>query len=84
MPPYQKFVLPIMRVVLVYSTLPIPTIHNNLHEIELCEWQNRLRQDIINEEPNNWNVFKETPKLLTLMRKMEKNLDQSLIVGIED
>lgn len=50
------------------STLPTPIIHNNLHEIELCNWQNRLRQDIINEEPDNWNIFKETPKLLTLMK----------------
>ena len=49
-------------------TLPNPTIHNNLHEIELCEWQNRLRQDIIKEEPDNWKVFKETPKLLTLLK----------------
>ena len=39
-----------------------------MHEIELCEWQNRLRQDIIKEEPDNWKVFKETPKLLTLMK----------------
>jgi len=50
------------------STLPTPTIHNNLHEIELCDWQQRLRLDIIKEEPNNWKVFKESPKLLTLKK----------------
>ena len=31
------------------NPLPTPTIHSNLREIELCEWQGRLRQEIIVE-----------------------------------
>ena len=46
--------------------LPAPTIHNDLREIELCEWQGRLRQEIIEQEKDNWEIFKANPKLLTL------------------
>mmetsp|Transcript_10660 Transcript_10660/g.23564 ORF Transcript_10660/g.23564 Transcript_10660/m.23564 type:complete len:302 (-) Transcript_10660:137-1042(-) len=49
-----------------HHPLPNPTIHTDLREIELCEWQNRLRQEIIDEDSYNWNVFKRDPKMLRL------------------
>ena len=48
------------------NLLPDPTIHDDLREIHLCEWQGRLRQEIIKEDPGNWNVFKKDPKQLKL------------------
>mmetsp|Transcript_14747 Transcript_14747/g.26761 ORF Transcript_14747/g.26761 Transcript_14747/m.26761 type:complete len:283 (+) Transcript_14747:138-986(+) len=46
--------------------LPNPTIHADLREIELREWQGRLRQEIIEQDSDNWNTFKKDPRLLRL------------------
>ena len=51
------------------SVLPEPTIHDDLREIELCTWQNRLRSDIIKNDTTNWNIFKDAPKLLQLPKE---------------
>ena len=51
------------------SVLPEPTIHDDLREIELCTWQNKLRSDIIKNDTTNWNIFKDTPKLLQLPKE---------------
>ena len=51
------------------SVLPEPTIHDDLREIELCTWQNELRSDIIKNDTTNWNIFKDTPKLLQLPKE---------------
>lgn len=52
--------------------LPEPTIHDDLREIELCTWQDRLRSDIIKNDTTNWNIFKDTPKLLQLPKEGKK------------
>ena len=49
-----------------YTLLPDPTILSKLHEIELCEWQGRLRKDVAVNDAENWNVFKEAPAKLRL------------------
>ena len=49
-----------------YTLLPEPTILSKLHEIELCEWQGRLRKDVAVNDAENWNIFKETPVKLRL------------------
>ena len=49
-----------------HHPLPDPTIHDNLCEIKLCQWQDRLRQEIVTQDSANWKIFKETPKNLTL------------------
>jgi len=46
--------------------LPEPTILENLKEIELKEWQGRLRNDIIIEDKKNWDIFKANPCSLRL------------------
>ena len=46
--------------------LPDPIIHPGLHEIALREWQGRLRQEIIEQDPVRWNMFKADPKQLRL------------------
>jgi len=43
------------------NALPEPTILDNLKEIELKEWQGRLRNDIMIEEKTNWNIFRANP-----------------------
>jgi probable phosphoglycerate mutase len=37
---------------------PQPTIIDNLKEIELKEWQGRLRNDIMEQDKVNWDIFK--------------------------
>ncbi|KAL7530429.1 hypothetical protein ACHAXR_003495 [Thalassiosira sp. AJA248-18] len=46
--------------------LPNPLIHNDLREIEFLHWQGRLRKEIIEQDSENWNVFKSDPKMLRL------------------
>lgn len=46
--------------------LPDPTVHFDLREIELCEWQGRLRKEVAMEDATNWNVFKSNPQDLLL------------------
>lgn len=48
------------------NSLPKPTIHSDLREIELLEWQGRLRNDIKQNEVANWAIFKHEPKKLGL------------------
>lgn len=48
------------------SPFPNPTIHTNLREIELCEWQGRLTQEIIEQDSENWDTFLNDPHLLRL------------------
>lgn len=43
------------------NALPEPTILDNLKEIELKEWQGRLRNDIMIEDKTNWDVFRANP-----------------------
>jgi broad specificity phosphatase PhoE len=43
------------------NPLPEPTILENLKEIELKEWQGRLRNDIMVEDKTNWEIFKANP-----------------------
>ena len=43
-----------------------PTIHDDLREIELCEWQGRLTQEIQKTDSKNWNVFVNHPAALRL------------------
>ena len=38
-----------------------PTILENLKEIELKEWQGRLRSEIMVEDKTNWDVFRANP-----------------------
>lgn len=49
-----------------YHPLPEPIILQSLHEIELCEWQGRLRRDVALNDVENWNVFKSQPTQLRL------------------
>lgn len=46
--------------------LPNPTIQSDLREIELCEWQGRLTQDIAEQDSENWNIFLNNPSMLRL------------------
>lgn len=39
------------------NPLPEPTVLENLKEIELKEWQGRLRNDIMVEDKTNWEIF---------------------------
>jgi len=48
------------------SLLPEPTVRHDLREIELREWQGRLREDVIVEDSANWDTFKKDPKRLRL------------------
>lgn len=41
--------------------LPDPTIIENLKEIELKEWQGRLREDVMVIDSSNWEIFKKNP-----------------------
>ncbi|KAL9178267.1 hypothetical protein ACHAXT_001811 [Thalassiosira profunda] len=50
----------------MHRSLPEPTIHDDLREIELKEWQGRLRKEIMEEDAHNWNIFKKDPKGLRL------------------
>ena len=43
-----------------------PTIHDGLREIELCEWQGRLTQEIKETDSKNWNTFVNDPAALRL------------------
>jgi len=43
------------------NLLPEPTILENLKEIELKEWQGRLRNEIMIEDKTNWEIFKSNP-----------------------
>jgi probable phosphoglycerate mutase len=45
---------------------PQPTIIDNLKEIELKEWQGRLRNDIMEQDKVNWDIFKANPCNLRL------------------
>ena len=58
-----------------HHPLPKPTIHWNLQEIHLCEWQGRLRKNVALEEKHNWSVFKTNPKQLTLKDGFRPVLD---------
>lgn len=51
-----------------HAPLPDPTIHADLREIELCEWQGRLTQEIIEQDAENWERFKTDPQSLRLDR----------------
>lgn len=46
--------------------LPEPIIIPDLREIELCEWQGRLRRDVAVNDTENWNIFKSEPTKLRL------------------
>lgn len=48
------------------ASLPEPITIPSLHEIELCEWQGRLRKDVAINEADNWNIFKSQPTALRL------------------
>lgn len=48
------------------TPLPDPMVRDDLREIELCEWQGRLRSDVMREDPDNWNTFRTSPKDLRL------------------
>lgn len=48
------------------QSLPPPIVLPNLREIELCEWQGRLRKDVAMNDIENWNVFKSNPTQLRL------------------
>ena len=50
----------------VGNPLPDPTIRRDLREIELSEWQGRLRREIEDEDRENWNVFRRDPTSLRL------------------
>lgn len=43
------------------NPLPDPTILDNLEEIDLKEWQGRLRNDIMIEDKTNWDIFRANP-----------------------
>ena len=45
---------------------PEPTILPNLKEIELCEWQGRLKSDVASNDVENWNMFQSQPTNLRL------------------
>ena len=45
---------------------PQPTVIDNLKEIELKEWQGRLRNDIMEQDKVNWNIFRANPCNLRL------------------
>ena len=49
-----------------FHPLPEPTIIEDLREIELCEWQGRLRHDVAANDSENWNTFKSHPTKLRL------------------
>ncbi|KAL3776523.1 hypothetical protein HJC23_009720 [Cyclotella cryptica] len=49
-----------------YHPLPEPIILPSLREIELCEWQGRLRRDVAVNDAENWNIFKSEPTRLRL------------------
>ena len=46
--------------------LPTPTIRSDLQEINLCEWQGRLTQEIMEVDSVNWNTFVTDPQRLRL------------------
>lgn len=48
------------------TSLPEPTVRHDLREIELMEWQGRLRDDVKREDAANWAAFKRDPKSLGL------------------
>lgn len=43
------------------NPLPDPIILDTLKEIELKEWQGRLRSEIMIEEKTNWDIFRANP-----------------------
>ena len=45
---------------------PQPTIIDNLKEIELKEWQGRLRNEIMEQDQVNWDIFTANPCNLRL------------------
>lgn len=59
---------PSNNVVHHYHPLPEPIIITNLHEIQLCEWQGRLRKDVAIHDTTNWNIFKSQPTALRLQK----------------
>ena len=51
---------------ITHHLLPEPTIIEDLREIELCEWQGKLRHDVAANDTENWQTFKSHPTKLRL------------------